>query len=108
VRGSYDCIASTTNDILRHIDSEAQYEKHHSDRFCSIFFTSTFAFALEQFSTEGAAQKHCQGDVVVWLNLPTGIFHFKGERWYGRTKSGAYVCKKAAEAEGDRATRNGQ
>jgi hypothetical protein len=45
---------------------------------------------------------------VVWLNIPTGVFHFKGQRWYGRTKNGAYVCKKEAEKEGDRATRNGQ
>ena len=66
------------------------------------------AFALDMFSNEDAAQKHCPSDVVVWLNIPTGVFHFKGQRWYGATKSGAYVCKKEAEKEGDRATRNGQ
>ena len=43
-----------------------------------------------------------------WLNLPTGIYHFQGERWYGRTKSGAFVCQKEAKSVGDRATRNGQ
>src|ERR1700736_3349736 len=43
------------------------------------------------FSSEQAAQKHCPSDVVVWLNLPTGIYHVKGQRWYGATKSGAYV-----------------
>jgi hypothetical protein len=45
---------------------------------------------------------------VVWLNLPTGIYHFAGERWYGRTNSGAYVCEHDAEGAGMRATRNGQ
>lgn len=65
-------------------------------------------FALDEFQSEREAQKHCPKDTVVWLNLPTGVFHFKGQRWYGRTKHGAYVCKKEATTEGDRATRNGQ
>ena len=66
------------------------------------------AFAIDQFQNEQAAQQHCPNDTVVWLNIPTGVFHFKGERWYGRTKNGAFVCQKEAEKEGDRATRNGQ
>jgi hypothetical protein len=72
----------------------------------SIF--STQSFALDQFQSEQAAQMHCPGDSVVWLNLPTGVFHFKGQRWYGRTKNGAFVCQKEAVKEGDRGTKNGQ
>ena len=34
------------------------------------------------FDTEGAAQAHCPRDIVVWLNIPSGIYHYKGERWY--------------------------
>jgi len=64
--------------------------------------------ALQLFSTESAAQAHCPSDTVVWLNTNSGIYHEKGMRWYGRTKSGAYVCKKEADAAGDRDTRNGQ
>jgi hypothetical protein len=60
------------------------------------------------FATEQQAQRHCPADTVVWLNLPTGIYHFKGKRWYGRTRRGAYVCEKEADEAGDRATRNGQ
>jgi len=60
------------------------------------------------FPTETAAQAHCLRDVVVWLNIPTGVYHEKGMRWYGRTKHGAFVCKKEADAAGDRDTRNGQ
>ena len=60
------------------------------------------------FDSEAAAQAHCPKDVVVWLNVPTGIFHYKGERWYGRTKHGAYACEKEAIAAGDRASLNGQ
>jgi hypothetical protein len=60
------------------------------------------------FSTENAAQSHCPKDVVVWLNIPSGIYHYKGERWYGRTKHGAYACEKDAIRAGDRASLNGQ
>jgi hypothetical protein len=60
------------------------------------------------FTTEDAAQAHCPRDVVVWLNIPSGIYHYKGERWYGRTKHGAYACEKEAIKAGDRASENGQ
>jgi len=63
---------------------------------------------LQLFATEAAAQKHCPHDEVVWLNTNSGIYHEKGMRWYGRTKHGAYVCRKEADAAGDRDTRNGQ
>ena len=66
------------------------------------------AATLTYFETESAAQAHCPHDVVVWLNIPSGIYHYKGERWYGRTKHGAYVCEKEAVAAGDRASENGQ
>jgi hypothetical protein len=60
------------------------------------------------FDTESAAQAHCPKDVVVWLNIPSGIYHYKGERWYGHTKHGAYACEKEAIKAGDRASENGQ
>jgi hypothetical protein len=66
------------------------------------------ASQIQFFDTEAAAQKHCPSDTVVWLNIPSGIYHMKGERWYGRTKNGAYVCQKEADAAGYRETRNGQ
>lgn len=63
---------------------------------------------IAMFPTEAAAQSHCPKDVVVWLNIPTGIYHEKGMRWYGRTRHGAFVCRKEANAAGFRDTRNGQ
>jgi len=66
------------------------------------------AAALTLFPTEEQAQQHCPSDVVVWLNLPTHIYHWKGMRWYGNTKSGSYVCKKDADENGNRGTLNGQ
>jgi hypothetical protein len=66
------------------------------------------SLALALFQSETQAQQHCPSDVVVWLNLPSGIYHLKGQRYYANTKRGAYVCKKEADAEGDREDRNGQ
>ena len=66
------------------------------------------ALALETFLDEAKAQQHCPKDVVVWLNLPTMIWHYKGQRWYANTQHGAYACEKEAGAAGARGTRNGQ
>ena len=46
----------------------------------SSTFSAVAAFTL--FPTEDQAQQHCPSDVVVWLNLPTHIYHWKGMRWY--------------------------
>lgn len=62
---------------------------------------------LTLFTSQEAAQSHCLNDEVVWLNLPTGIWHTKWQRWYGNTKHGSYVCKEEAAAAGNRASRNG-
>ncbi len=64
--------------------------------------------SLQLFASESAAQAHCPKDQVVWLNTNSGIYHEKGMRWYGNTKAGAYVCRREADAAGDRDTRNGQ
>lgn len=66
------------------------------------------AGSLTLYPTQQQAQKHCPKDIVVWLNLPSGICHFKDQRWYGNTNNGAFVCQQEAEKAGDRATRNGQ
>lgn len=72
-----------------------------------IFITSSYADGLTLFYTEISAQNHCPNDEVVWLNLPTRIWHNKGARWYGATKNGAYVCKQEAALSGDRQSLNG-
>lgn len=65
------------------------------------------AAEIPVFSSESQAQAHCPSDEVVWLNLPTGIYHIRGSRWYGATKSGAFVCRAAADLAGYRASKNG-
>lgn len=66
------------------------------------------ASSLQLFTVETEAQQRCPSDTVVWINTPTGIYHFKGMRWYGNTNHGAYVCKKEGDEAGYRATKNGQ
>jgi hypothetical protein len=63
---------------------------------------------LASFPSEPQAQQHLPTDMVVWLNLQTGIYHLKGQRWYGLTKSGAYVCRTEANKAGTRGSLNGQ
>ena len=81
----------------------AAASKHHTTASAPVTTGS-----LQLFATESAAQAHCPRDVVVWLNTNSGIYHEKGMRWYGNTKSGAYVCRREADAAGNRDTRNGQ
>jgi hypothetical protein len=50
----------------------------------------------------------CPGDKPVWVNTRSGVYHYKGERYFGSTKQGKFICEKDALREGDRATRNGQ
>jgi hypothetical protein len=72
------------------------------------FFPALAGPAAQHFHSELEAKQHCPNDTVVWVNTKTGVYHLKGERWYGATKEGVYVCRKEADAEGDRMTRNGQ
>jgi hypothetical protein len=78
----------------------------------ALALTTVLGFALAEsaqlFGTDIEAQKHCSADIVVWVNTPTGIYHFKGMRWYRSTRTGAFVCQKEADQAGYRATRNGQ
>jgi hypothetical protein len=66
------------------------------------------AAAQTLYVSPDAAQAHCPSDTVVWLNTRTDVYHYQGERWYGNTKEGAYVCEREAEVAGDRPTKNGQ
>lgn len=66
------------------------------------------AATLTLFQNESQAQAHCPQDTVVWLNITSGVYHFKGERWYANTNHGAFVCEKEADKTGSRPTQNGQ
>jgi hypothetical protein len=61
---------------------------------------------LANFPTAQEAQQNCPTDLVVWLDIPTRTYHYRGQRWYGSTKNGAYVCRNEAVRAGMRATRS--
>lgn len=58
-----------------------------------------------QFADEASAKARCPSDTVVWVNLPSKIYHFAGTKSYGTTKRGAYMCEKDAIAAEDRASK---
>jgi hypothetical protein len=59
-----------------------------------------------QFATEAQAQAHCPGDTIVWANLSSKVYHFSGNKNYGNTKKGAYMCERDTAAAGFRAAKN--
>src|ERR1700746_809249 len=60
--------------------------------------------ASDQFSSEQAAKSHCPGDSVVWVNLGgSKAYHVSGDKYYGKTKHGAYMCQKEADQSGSHA-----
>src|ERR1700730_9441408 len=42
------------------------------------------------------------------VNIPSQIYHFPGQRFFGCTKDGKFMCQQDADHEGDRPTRNEQ
>jgi len=43
------------------------------------------------------------GPGLVWVDSTTHVYHCSTDRWYGKTKAGAYLTEAAAIAEGDHA-----
>ena len=55
----------------------------------------------DQFGSEAAAKGHCPGDAIVWVNLGgSKAYHVSGNKYYGKTKHGAFMCQKEADQSG--------
>ena len=59
-----------------------------------------------EFASEGEAKGHCPSDTVVWVNNRSRKYHYSGDRYYGATKHGAYMCEGDAKAAGDAAAKS--
>ena len=51
-----------------------------------------------EFKTDAEAKGHCPTDTVVWVNTKSHKYHFAGNRSFGSTKHGAYMCEGDAKA----------
>lgn len=60
------------------------------------------------FVSETAARQTCPGEAVVWVNTDSGIYHYPGQRHYGQTKKGAFMCERSRGLVGARPSANGQ
>jgi hypothetical protein len=58
------------------------------------------ASSFVRYKTETEAKQACAGDSVIWANTSTKVLHPSGDKYYGHTKRGAYVCQSAAQSAG--------
>ena len=62
---------------------------------------ATGTAAPNQYTTEAAAKTACGSDTVVWANTGhSHVYHTTGDKYYGHTHHGAYMCMKDATAAG--------
>jgi hypothetical protein len=64
--------------------------------------TGALAAEAARFQFEQEARQHCPDDIVVWLNPALGTYSFAGDRWYGSTRHGAFLCRREGDLAGYR------
>jgi hypothetical protein len=52
------------------------------------------------YITAALAQAACPTDQVVWVNWSARTSHLPADKYYGKTKTGAYACAEASAAAG--------
>jgi competence protein ComEA len=57
-------------------------------------------------SSAAPASQGSPGPGMVWVNLPTGVYHYSGSQFYGKTKSGKYMPEADAVKAGYHAAKN--
>jgi hypothetical protein len=72
----------------------------------SSAMTAPAAPAAGEFTAEAEAKAHCPADTVVWVNTKSHKYHFTGNKSYGTTKKGAYMCETDAKTAGNVAAKD--
>ena len=44
---------------------------------------------------------------MVWVNTKSGVFHYEGDRWYGKTKEGKFMTEADALKAGYHGSKEG-
>jgi len=57
---------------------------------------------LTPFRYEAQAQRHCPHDIVVWVDLPRGVYYLRRQKRYARGSTGSFVCRDEARSSGYR------
>jgi len=58
--------------------------------------TDASAQALSLFRYQDQAQQHCPADTVVWLDFKKRNYYLSGQKLYGSSFHGSFVCLQEA------------
>ena len=58
-------------------------------------------------SVSASAAQPAPGKGMVWVNTDSKVYHYEGDRWYGKTKQGKYMTEADAIAAGYRSSKEG-
>jgi hypothetical protein len=74
----------------------------------ALFFCAPALRAKDALTFTGPLVVQSSEGQLVWVNTATGVYHYYGTRWYGKTKQGKFMSEADAKASGERPARNGQ
>jgi hypothetical protein len=57
-------------------------------------------------TTSSAVSQGTPGPGMVWVNLSSGVYHYSGSQFYGKTKSGKYMSEADAVQAGYHPAKN--
>lgn len=52
------------------------------------------------FASQSEAARSCGASSVVWANTRSKAYHLEGDKYFGHTKHGAWMCMGTAKADG--------